>query len=149
MPLTVHKLKPVEKPMAAGRPIKPLQPRSALAMIRATGKRENLLAALVGAAMGGFVPCATFAIAHFELSDRFWTDPKSCLVAGGLVYSARTVIQWGKRIMGDWTKAIGFCVLLEGVMVFSNQTALSHFALAMLIAINGVGFAVSLLNQDR
>ena len=129
---------------------KAAKPKSFLAMVRTTGRPENRLAACVGALVGGFVPVASYSLAHFELAARWWFDPKVVLVAGGLLYSAKTVIQLARKIFaGDWIKAIGFCVLLEGVMVFSQQQSLAVSALAILIGMNAIGTAMPLVSQDN
>ena len=42
------------------------------------------------------------------------------IVAGGLLYSAKTVYAWGKLAFHTAAKALGFVVLLEGVMILSQ-----------------------------
>ena len=116
-----------------------------VAMVRTAAMPENALATAIGAVLGGFVPLATFTVAHQELPGAEWyLQPKLALVLGGLLYSAKTVVQWGQLAFRDRTKALGFVVLLEGVMVFSATMWLSYFALALLVAINAIATGVTL-----
>ena len=103
-------------------------------------------AAIVGAALGGFVPVATYAVAHKEAA--LW-NPSAALVAGGLVYSAKTVWQWGRLAFACPWKATGFVLLLEGVMVLSRIEWLSVAALAYLVGINATATACLLARSDR
>lgn len=99
------------------------------------------LAAFTGLGIGGFVPVATYTVAHYEVqaAPALWV-----LVAGGLIYSALTVFSWAASAFGSKGKALGFCVLLEGVLTFGTIPALSLAALAVLIFINAVSAACAL-----
>ena len=110
---------------------------------RALNPRARL-ATSIGFFLGGFVPLATFVLAHAEAGafgghERVWA-----LVAGGLSYSAKTVYDWAKLAFTSTVKSIGFCVLLEGVMVTSSTRWLSLAALCYLIVINGVATGCTL-----
>lgn len=118
--------------------------------------RQNLSASLLGAALGGFVPVATYTVAHQQLlvgaakwSGVTFVSPAWALVAGGLLYSAKTVWQWGKLTFNDRWKATGFVLLVEGVMVFSPVVWLSRTALGYLVAINAIATACLLAMRDR
>jgi len=114
-------------------------------MVRTAIMPENALATAMGAILGGFVPLATFTVAHQELGGTEWyLQPKLALVLGGLLYSAKTVVHWGHLAFRDRTKALGFVILLEGVMIFSATAWLSYFALALLVAINAIATGVTL-----
>jgi hypothetical protein len=72
------------------------------------------------------------------------------LVAGGLMFSATTVYDWTKIAFQSSFKALGFCVLVEGVMTFSGIAILSYAALAVLAIINGIGTGCKIaLNQRQ
>jgi hypothetical protein len=107
----------------------------------------NRLAAAVGLLLGGFVPLAVYVVAHGESGEFAGHERAWALVGGGLVYSATTVYQWAKLAFTSAFKSVGFCVLLEGVMVTSTTHWLALAALGYLIAINGVATACTLSGQ--
>lgn len=115
-----------------------------IAQIRAASKSPAAL--LVGALLGGFVPVASFVVAHYEWA-AFWTL-QTLLVAGGLAYSAKTVYQWGKLAFQCGYKAAGFVVLVEGTMVLSATPWLSFAALAFLVGINATATGCTLALAD-
>lgn len=123
--------------------------RSVVGQVRLALRRENRLASTLGFLLGGFVPTATYTLSHFELPQQWWTDPRAYIVGGGLVYSAKKVLQWGTLAFGDRWLAMAFVVLTEGVMVASATHWLSLFALAILVGINGTATAVSLSKLDN
>lgn len=112
--------------------------------VRIAFSRNNRLATVIGGLLGAIVPLATFMVAHEELGATPWLNPMSLLVLGGLLYSARTVYQWGRLAFGSWAKALGFTVLLEGVMTCSAQPWLAITALVYLCAINAIATGVTL-----
>jgi hypothetical protein len=114
--------------------------------VRNACRRENRLATLLGALLGGFVPLATFMVTHRELDlgAALWTQPLALLVLGGLVYSARTVYEWARLAFVSPMKALGFTVLLEGVMTCSGVEWLSYAALGYLIGVNAIAAGVTL-----
>ena len=124
------------------------------------------VSAILGVIVGGFVPFAVWATAHFAVSvtSDVWatlTQIPALLVAGGLLYSAKTVFQWVKAAYGDPWKALGFVVLLEGTLTFTKLysvstvvteanfhnlvlTGLNISALLILVFINSVAAACGL-----
>jgi uncharacterized membrane protein HdeD (DUF308 family) len=102
---------------------------------------------VVGCLLGGFIPLATYFIAHFEL-DTFWSV-NTVIVLGGLAYSAKTVWQWTYLAFDCRYKATGFVMLTEGVMVFSHTPWLAVCALSYLIGINAVATGCLLALRDR
>jgi hypothetical protein len=113
--------------------------------VRAATRGQNRLATLAGFVLGGFVPCATYFVAHGDVAVHagFWG-----LVVGGLVFSAKTVFDWGTLAFQSGFKALGFCVLVEGVMTFSTIQPLSIAALVVLCLVNGIATGCNLaLNQ--
>ena len=124
-----------------------------LSQIRLTFSTKHALGAVVGCVLGSFVPFASFWLGHEEirLANMFsmvW-DAKAILVAvlvcGGLVFSAKTVYDWARRAFHNGSKALGFTVLLEGVMLFANTMELSIVALVLLMSMNGIGTSVNLV----
>jgi len=102
--------------------------------------KKNRLATFIGIILGGFVPVAIYVVSHNEAGAAFSLHPTSAngLVLGGLLYSAQTVYQWARAAFTQAIKSVGFCVLLEGVMVTSQTKALTLAALFLLVAINGI-----------
>jgi len=109
-------------------------------------KPGNRLATLMGAMLGGFIPLASYTIAHQEAPN---TPVLWMLVACGLAYSALTVFDWARVAFRHPVKAVGFCALLEGVMTFSSTQWLGITALAMLIVINGIATGCNLVADRR
>jgi hypothetical protein len=100
----------------------------------------------MGFLLGGFVPIATFVVAHREVTA--WYDVGVFLVIGGLLYSARTVFEWGKVAFRSPVKSAGFVLLLEGVMVTAHTPWLGYGALLYLVLINGIATGCN-LSLDR
>lgn len=109
--------------------------------IKRSFSRGARVAGITGLVIGGFVPVATYTVVHFEVSTipALWL-----LVAGGLLYSALTVFTWASSAFGSKVKALGFCVLLEGILTFAHSVPLSLSALGVLVFINAVSAACSL-----
>ena len=98
-----------------------------------TVQRQRTLGQLLAAAAGAFLPVASYVISHHEVL----THPvKWLLVLAALAFSAPVLVEWAMRWCRSWTKALGFTVLLEGVMVFSSTPALALTGLGLLLAIN-------------
>ena len=124
--------------------------------VRKAFLRTNRLATFCGFLLGSFVPVASYVIGHYEAprTPAAWNaDPLSAamwlLVAGGLLYSAITVFSWSKVAFKNPAKAVGFCVLIEGVMTFSHTYALALTALGLLIAINGIATGCTLALDQK
>lgn len=107
--------------------------------------RANRLATTLGFALGALVPVVTFFLAHREW--QHFRSLVTALVAGGLLFSAKTVWTWGRSSFACPWKAFGFVVLVEGTMVFSGQRWLTVIALVYLAAINGIATGVMLSRQ--
>lgn len=121
-----------------------------VAQVREAFRPKNRLATTLGCLLGGFVPLASYVVSHHELDATagLWQLP-ALLVLGGLAYSARTVYAWGCLAFGAPIKALGFVVLVEGVMVASRTPWLSAAALAYLICINGIATGCTLAVGGR
>lgn len=92
---------------------------------------------VIGAILGGFIPVATYTLSHLEQQGLL----SGLLTGAGLLYSAPTVYEWAKKSFGEWYKALGFCLLLEGVMVASGPLGipiLGYSALAILAGLNAL-----------
>jgi hypothetical protein len=80
----------------------------------------NRLGLLIGAAIGSFVPVASYILIHGEAA---LTSPwLLALVLGALLFSALSVFGWASAAFHSGLKAAGFCVLVEGTMVLSHTT---------------------------
>jgi hypothetical protein len=118
-----------------------------VAQVRTAFRRRHLLATAIGALLGGFVPLIVFTVAHHELTLALPTWRIAvcvCIVAAGLLYSAKTVCAWGRMAFRDGAKALGFTVLVEGAMTFSGVGWLSYAALAYLVSINAIATGCTL-----
>lgn len=125
---------------------KPRAPLGVVDQVRAAFHPRARLATLLGCLLGGFVPLASYVVAHAEIggSDVAHTVVAVVLVAGGLLFSARSVYGWSRLAFQSPAKAFGFVVLTEGVMVVSRTPWLGLTALAVLIAINGISAGCTL-----
>lgn len=106
-----------------------------------------LVATICGFLLGGLVPLASFTVAHFEVKGNYFQFA-TLLVLGGLLYSAKTVYEWGKLAFRNTWKALGFVVLTEGIMVTSHTSWLAYVALVYLIVINGIATGCNLSRRD-
>lgn len=122
-----------------------------VAQVTTALRPKNRLAAALGALLGGFVPVASYVLAHREtdVTAPLWTQVAPWFVVGGLAYSAVTVYQWAARAVGNPIKAAGFVLLVEGVMVASRTEWLGLVALAYLVAINAVATGCTLALEHR
>jgi hypothetical protein len=116
-----------------------------VAQVRLAFRPRARLATLLGCLLGGFVPLASFVVAHREANFadlHGWIA--DFLVLGGLVFSAKTVREWGVLAFNDGRKALGFVVLIEGVSTLSQTPWLAITALSYLIGINAVATGCTL-----
>ena len=89
-------------------------PLGVVAQVRLAFRPKARLATVLGALLGGFVPLASYTVAHQEANFdtlRGWIAVG--LVLGGLVFSAKTVREWGELAFHDGRKALGFVVLMR------------------------------------
>ena len=113
--------------------------------------RRHPVAALLGALLGGFVPLAAYQTTHSDLRVESWRDllsPLVPVVAACLLFSVRTVWQWGRAAFGESAKAVCLVVAIEGMMVLSPTPWLAQLALFYLICINAVATACILAHED-
>jgi len=115
-------------------------------------------ALVLGSALGGFVPVATYAVAHYGglvsnnagvVTCAPWTNPGWLLVVGGLSFSAKTVYMWGCSAFDDRFKATGFVGLVEGSLLLAPIPALAYVALGYLVLINAIATGCLLALRDR
>jgi len=102
-------------------------------------------AAIIGALTGGGVTYCTHAMARGDLATTPWESGhyawflgRLALVLGGLLFSILTTYSFGRSAFGSGWLAVGFLVLMDGVMVASAQPQLEWFATVLLIAIEAV-----------
>lgn len=118
-----------------------------MTQVRVIMKESNRLALFFGMLFGALIPTSVYVLIHHELTSDWYYDPKTLLVLGGLVYSAKTVVEWARHVFKDTTKALGFAVLLEGVMSLSSTQWLAFAALGTLALINTVAASYSLSSK--
>src|ERR1041384_3547420 len=117
-----------------------------LAQLRAA--RRKPVAAIIGAT-AGLVPVGVYEVGHHELTS--WS-PIECqtalIVYAGLLFSALTVLGWSTSMFGAKAKALGFTLLLEGIMMTSSAAWLTAIALTYLVLINAVANGCRLALRD-
>ena len=117
-----------------------------LAQLRAA--RRKPVAAIIGAT-AGLVPVGVYEVGHHELTS--WSPiecPKAMIVYAGLLFSALTVLGWSTNMFGARAKALGFTLLLEGIMMTSSAGWLTAIALTYLVLINAVANGCRLALRD-
>ena len=117
-----------------------------LAQLRAA--RRKPIAAIIGAT-AGLVPVGVYEVGHYELTS--WSpieSPKAIIVYAGLLFSALTVLGWSSNMFGSKAKALGFTLLLEGIMMTSSAAWLTAIALTYLVMINAVANGCRLALRD-
>lgn len=114
--------------------------------------RRHPIAALLGGLLGGFVPLAAYRTTHGDLQVQSMRDllqPLVPIVGACLLFSVRTVWQWGGAAFGERIKAACLVVAIEGMMVLSPTPWLALLALLYLICINAVATACILAHEDQ
>lgn len=98
-----------------------------------TKSRQQKIGQFLAAVGGALMPLASYCVAHIEAPEHqmMWI-----FVAFALLFSTPTLVQWAQKWCGHMVKAIGFAVLLEGVMVFSYLSALGVACMVILVSIN-------------
>jgi hypothetical protein len=121
-------------------------PLGVVEQVKQALKPKARLAACLGFLLGGFVPLASYVVAHFEVDTNapLYSQLSTLLVLGGLVFSARTVYDWARLAFNASGKALGFVVLAEGVMCTSHTPWLAVSALVYLVCINGIATGCTL-----
>lgn len=113
--------------------------------------RQHPVAAVLGALLGGFVPLAAYRTTHGDLVVHRPQDllqPLTAVVAACLLFSVRTVWQWGSSAFGERTKSVCLVISIEGMMVLSPTPWLAGLALCYLIVINAIATACILAHED-
>lgn len=112
---------------------------------------EHKRTALFGALWGGFMPFGAYWTVHHDLhSLDSWREYVLVpMVAACLLFSVRTVWQWGFRSSGERIKASCWVIALEGLMIASPTQWLAVVALFYLIGINAVATACVIVRQAK
>lgn len=101
--------------------------------VKLTTGEQRTVGQFIAAVAAGFLPVASFVIAHMETRGNPWMWG---LVIAGLMFSAPTLADWALKWCKDRWKSWGFTILLEGVMIFSSVQYLAATGLFILVAIN-------------
>ena len=107
--------------------------RKTLRVPKLAASEKRTVGQFIAAFAASFMPVASYVLSHFETQGQpmMWA-----LVVAALMFSAPTLIEWAEVWCKNRYKAIGFTVLLEGVMVLSSTSWLALTGLAILVAIN-------------
>ena len=118
--------------------------------VRRAAQKQNRTAAIIGAALGAFVPVSTYYAAHFEAGLDTWRARGALgLVLAGLVFSAISVLGWARAAFASLPKAVAFSALLEGSMTLSGSAWVAGFALAILVTINALSTACNIADDAK
>lgn len=123
---------------------------------------QNRLATGIAALMGFIVPLSVYSVTH-ELPRTYASEGIGakfvflCILGiAGCVFSAKSVFQWGKLVFADTFKAIGFAVLLEGILSASGIVSdslwfkvLGMISLAYLMLINAINCGTNIIIQNK
>jgi hypothetical protein len=115
--------------------------------LRVSFQPKNRMALILGLFLGALVPVIAFWLAHFERMS--FDSPVTYVVLGGLMFSAKSVYEWGAQAFHDRFKAVGFLVLVEGTMILSHTMWLSVMCLGYLMFINAVATGTNLALRKR
>lgn len=111
----------------------PKKARKTVRVPKLHAAERKTIGQFIAALAASFLPIASYVLSHFEAKTQpmMWG-----LVVAALMFSAPTLIEWAERWCKSKYKAIGFTVLLEGVMVLASTTWLGVTGLVILVAIN-------------
>lgn len=100
---------------------------------------SNKFETLLASAAASFIPVGVFFTSHKALAGSFSsTWPLMVISLAGLIYSIPSVVAWAQTWTGTRSKAIGFTVMLEGLMVGSGEMWLSIISLFLLGGVNAM-----------
>jgi hypothetical protein len=122
--------------------------RSIIGQIQDTFRAGEKLSATLGLVTGAFAPTGVFAITHGCLTEApLYVQPLAWIAGGGLVFSAMTVVTWANTMFRNPVKAVGWTLLIEGIMTFAPHQLLwlSYGCLALLVFVNAVANACNLV----
>ncbi len=110
---------------------------------------RNPRAALLGGVLGGIVPWIGQAIAHHDVASSWWSDPRSLVVLGCMLFSMTTVYLFGRAAFRDPRKALGFVAAMELAMVASSLWYVQAVTLGAVVAINAIatGAGIALAHE--
>lgn len=125
-------------------------------------QKENRLSTGIAALMGFIVPLSVYSVTH-ELPRVHSVEGIGAkflflcvLGVAGCVFSAKSVYQWGKLVFNDTFKAIGFAILLEGILSASGIVSdslwfkvLGMISLAYLMLINAINCGTNIIVQNK
>lgn len=119
--------------------------------------KEHDRLAWFGAAKGAAMPVGAFWTSHFDLTEfdpaHPLADPKLAalvfVVAACLAYSVTTVWKWGRQCYGNAWQATWYVIGLEGLMIFSPTLPLAVVALLLLIGINAIATACTIVTEGQ
>lgn len=135
------------------------KPLSILEQVRCLADPRNRVAFSVGGIVGAFVPFAVFVLSYKVMGESHnpisaWdesTENKMLLglIAAGGLFSAKSVYGWGvSAFASDKLKAIGYAVLIEGVLLLSPYLFLKILAGLYLLGINAIATGANLMERQ-
>jgi len=133
-------------------------PLSILEQVKALGDSRNRVAFTVGGIVGAFVPFAVFVLSYHVMGESHnpvtaWQSSLEnkmllALIAAGGVFSAKSVFGYGlSAFAGDRWKAVGYAILIEGVLLLSPYLFLKILAGLYLLGINAIATGANLMER--
>ena len=107
--------------------------------MKTTTTASNKFETLLASAAASFIPVGVFFTSHKAMGtslSQAW--PLWIISVAGLIYSIPSVVAWATSWTGSKAKAIGFTVMLEGLMVGSGEMWLSVVSLLLLGGVNAM-----------
>jgi len=102
-------------------------------------KNSNRFEIILASIAASFIPVGVFFTSHKALSGHISTTWSLWIISlAGLAYSIPSVVTWAQSWTGSKAKAIGFTIMLEGLMVGSGEPWLSIISLILLGGVNAM-----------
>ena len=116
--------------------------------------REYPITGVWGAILGGFPPQSTFLLAHYVMPAFPQSPDLKWLVYGGLLVSSTTIAKAMYRMV-DGSKAfrivqaLGFTIILEGIMAFSPDVRLAWAAVIISVLVNALEKGYTMVERHK
>jgi len=102
-------------------------------------KNTNNFETVLASIAASFIPVGVFFTSHKALAGHISTTWSLWIISlAGLAYSIPSVVTWAQSWTGSKAKAIGFTIMLEGLMVGSGEPWLSIISLILLGGVNAM-----------
>ncbi len=116
--------------------------------------RQYPITGVWGAILGGFPPQSTFLLAHYVMPAFPQSPDLKYLVYGGLLVSSTTIAKAMYRMVDGGKafrvlQALGFTVILEGIMAFSPDVRLAWVAVIISVLVNALEKGYTMVERHK